>query len=308
MDIQQLKSLVISNVIPKGVTILLCKYGNFIPLQYIESYRKNSVNIEYVEDVATISNEVESLFGDYTDLDNTLYVYSCDTFEVSETEAASLGTTKKNIVIICSKVSDIVQSKLSNYIITIPKLEKWQIEDLAYSMTDGADQHDVEYILKVCGNDIYRLYNELEKISLFSPAERKSVLKDFIYDGIFNDLSHYNVFDISTAILKKDVNTLRTVYSEINNIDCEPIGLVTILLKNFKDVITVQLSSNPSPEKCGMESKKFWAVKYSCGYYTREQLIKIYKMLTSIDFRIKTGEIPTSVLVDYVINYIFSIT
>lgn len=308
MDIQQLKTLVISNVIPEGATILLCKYGSFIPMQYIESYRKNSVDVEYIDDITTILNRVDSLFGDYDDSSKKLYVYCCDTFDISEEETNSIGSTTKNVVIVCSKVPEIVQAKLANNIVSIPKLEKWQIEDLAYSMAEGADSDDIAYLLKVCGNDINRLYNELEKISLFSAIERKSAVKDFIYDGVFNDLSHYNVFDISSAILKKDVNTLKTVYSEISNIDCEPIGLVTILLKNFKDVITVQLSSNPSPEKCGMESKKFWAVKYSCGYYTREQLIKIYEMLTSIDFKIKTGEITTTVLVDYIITYIFSIT
>lgn len=308
MDLQHLKTLVISNITPKGVTILLCKYDDFIPLQYVESYRKNSVNVKYVDDLSIVTTRVDSLFGDYTDDSNTLYVYSCDNLDLSETEINNIRIATKNVIVICPKVSDTVQSSLSDNIIVVPKLEKWQIEDLAYSMADGADPDDIAYLLKVCGNDVHRLYNELEKVSLFSEQERKSAVKDFIYDGIFNDLSHYNVFDISTAIVKRDVNTLKNVYSEINNIDCEPIGLVALLLKNFKDVITVQLSSNPSPEKCGMESKKFWAVKYSCGYYTREQLIKIYEMLTSIDFQIKTGSISTSALVDYMITYIFSIT
>ena len=308
MDLQHLKTLVISNIIPTGVTILLCKYDDFVPLQYIESYRKNAVNVKYVDDLSIVTTRVDALFGDYTDDSNTLYVYSCDNLDLSETEISNIQIATKNVIIICSKVSDTVQSKLSDKIIVVPKLEKWQIEDLAYSMADGADPDDIEYLLKVCGNDVHRLYNELEKVSLFSEQERKSAVKDFIYDGIFNDLSHYNVFDISTAIVKRDVTTLKNVYSEINNIDCEPIGLVALLLKNFKDVITVQLSSNPSPEKCGMESKKFWAVKYSCGYYTKEQLIKIYEMLTSIDFQIKTGSISTSELIDYMITYIFSIT
>lgn len=308
MGLEQLKTLVISNITPKGVTILLCKYDDFVPLQYVESYRKNNVNVKYIDDLSIVTTRVDSLFGDYTDDSNTLYVYSCDSLDLSETEINNIRIATKNVIVICPKVSDTVQSKLSDKIIVIPKLEKWQIEDLAYSMADGADPDDIEYLLKVCGNDVHRLYNELEKVSLFSEQERKSAVKDFIYDGIFNDLSHYNVFDISTAIVKRDVNTLKNVYSEINNIDCEPIGLVALLLKNFKDVITVQLSSNPSPEKCGMESKKFWAVKYSCGYYTKEQLIKIYEMLTSIDFQIKTGSISTSELIDYMITYIFSIT
>ena len=90
MGLEQLKTLVISNIIPKGVTILLCKYDDFVPLQYIESYRKNAVNVKYVDDLSIVTTRVDSLFGDYTDDSNTLYVYSCDNLDLSETEISNI--------------------------------------------------------------------------------------------------------------------------------------------------------------------------------------------------------------------------
>ena len=63
MDLQHLKTLVISNIIPKGVTILLCKYDDFIPLQYVESYRKNNVNVKYIDDLSIVTTREYLIFS-----------------------------------------------------------------------------------------------------------------------------------------------------------------------------------------------------------------------------------------------------
>lgn len=307
MDLQQVKTSVVDKKLIKGLVVFICKNSNFVPLQYLGWYRKNNIEVEYVEDILTLRSNSNSLFGSWDDTSNKQYVFSCEVFELPEDSLEYFLKTDKNIWVICSKVSDSISEQLKENIVTVPKLENWQIEDLAYSMADGADPNDIQYILKVCGKDINRLYSELEKISLFTPEERKSVVKDFIYDGIFNDLSRYSIFDISSCIVKRDITTLKDVYSEIGNIECDPLGLVGILTKNFKDIISVQCTNNPTPEGCGLDTKKFWAVKYSCGYYTREQLIKIYGMLTSIDKRLKTGELTTDIIVDYVLTYILNL-
>lgn len=307
MDLQQIKASVENKNLIKGLVVFVCKNGNFIPLQYLGWYRKNNIEVEYVEDILILRSNSNSLFGSWDDTSNKQYVFSCEVFELPEDSLAYFLKTDKNIWVICSKVSDSISEQLKENIVTVPKLENWQIEDLAYSMADGADPNDIQYILKVCGKDINRLYSELEKISLFTSQERKSVVKDFIYDGVFSDLSRYTIFDISSAIIKRDILSLKTVYTEIENIDCDPLGLVAILIKNFRDVISVQCTNNPSAQSCGMDSKKFWAVKYSCGFYTRDQLVKIYSMLTSVDRRLKTGDITTDIIIDYIITYILSV-
>ena len=307
MDLQQIKSSVESKKLIEGLVVFVCKNSNFVPLQYLSWYRKNDIEVEYVEDILKLKNNSNSLFGSWDNSSNKQYVFSCELFELPEDYLSYFQTTDKNIWVICNKVSDSISKQIEEHTVIVPKLEKWQIEDLAYSMADGADTGDIEYILKVCGNDINRLYSELEKISLFTSEERKSVVKDFIYDGVFNDLSRYTIFDISSAIIKRDISTLKNVYTEIENIDCDPLGLVGILIKNFHDIISVQCTNNPSAEACGMDSKKFWAVKYSCGFYTRDQLVKIYSMLTSVDRRLKTGDITTDIIIDYIITYILSV-
>lgn len=147
---------------------------------------------------------------------------------------------------------------------------------------------------------------ELKKLVIFSDIEKPYVFDEFISDGIFSDLSEFNIFDLSTAILKKDFNTIKQVLIDIDNIDIEPIGLQKVLTDNFRDIIAVQLAKNAQPEYFekvfGWRKSKFWAIKYSCGVYTKAQLIKIYEFLTSINF----GDIPEGQLISYLITHILS--
>ena len=57
-----------------------------------------------------------------------------------------------------------------------------------------------------------------------------------------------------------------------------------------------------------MPPKQFAAVKYSVGKYTNSQLIKMFKFLTSLDLKLKSGNLQfnnnsrdnNDILVDYV--------
>ena len=98
------------------------------------------------------------------------------------------------------------------------------------------------------------------------------------------------------------VAACKKIYKEIDKIDIEPIGLVTVLLNNFRNIIKIQLANNPTAESCGMKPNQFWAIKHSCGLYTKEQLLSIFNFLTEIDKKIKTGMIPVdSFLIDYIV-------
>lgn len=306
MTLEQLKQDIVQVKVYNGITVLECPDNEFVPLQYMMYLRDKGIDIQYVEDISNIVSSGKGLFGSTIDTD-TLYVYRTETFDYPLTDKSIRNVESKHLYVICKKVDKKNKELLADNIITIPKLLAWQVKDLAYSMADGADESDIDMLYNVCKGDIFRLNNELEKINIFAEVERKSVLKDFINDGIFSDLSVHNIFDFSNAIIKHDVNSLRVLYRELDLIDCEPLGLVTILINNFKNIIKIQCSNNPTPENTGIESKRFWAIKHSCGIYNRDQLIKIYQMLLSLDKKLKTGEMPTDMMVDYIVTFIFDL-
>lgn len=302
MTLEDLKTSIENGVLDYPLIIFQCDDSAFIPHQYLRRIAKESgKEITPISSIDEILNVQPSLF--FREVDDKLYrFFDCDTLECFPPKANEV----KNTFIICKKVKDSILTECSSYIVKVPKLESWQIQDYVYSLANGVDTQKLDRLIKVCNEDIYRLDQELKKLVIFSKIEQPYVFDEFISDGIFSDLSEFNIFDLSTAILKKDFNTIKQVLIDIDHIDIEPIGLQKVLTDNFRDIIAVQLSKAAQPEYFekvfGWKRGKFWAIKYSCGVYTKSQLIKIYEFLTSINF----GDIPEGQLISYLITHIIS--
>lgn len=299
MTIEELKKLVEAYELPESVVIVRCKEDKFIINQYVD-YLKKKRTVEYISDYEQLL-PMNDIFGPDVS-DDSIRVLSVDEFNFDNKALKSAA----NCIIICNKISKPCTEMFSDNIVDVPKLEKWQIEDFAKTFAEGVDESDLQFLIELCNGNIYRLSSELSKLSIFAKGERRFLFKDFIDDNVFSDLSKYNIFNISNCIVKKDIPQLFNIYKDIKNIDVEPIGLLILLIQNFRDIIDVQLAVNPNPESLGMKPNKFWAVKYSCGKYTKDQLISIYSFLTDLDRKIKVGELPMEYLVDYIITKVLS--
>ena len=71
-------------------------------------------------------------------------------------------------------------------------------------------------------------------------------------------------------------------------------------------MINIQLGINPTAESLSMKPGQFNAIRHSCGYYSGNQLVNIFKLLTDMDRKIKVGEFPTNIMRDYLILSILS--
>ena len=199
-----------------------------------------------------------------------------------------------------------MKDKFLDNIVEFPKLVDWQIEDYCKVKAKGVEESDIKWLMNICKNDIYRIDNELNKIAVFDERLRKTKFKEFIKDKVFSDLSSYTIFSLSNAIITKNIEELRQIYNEIENIDINAIGLVTVLYNNFKNIINIQLGVNPTAESLGMNPKQFMALRYRINHYSKNQLISIFDMLTSIDKRLKTSQLPANYIIDYIILKILS--
>lgn len=186
------------------------------------------------------------------------------------------------------------------YIIEIPKIEQWHINAYANKLAEGANKKDIDFVLSLCSNNLDRLNCELSKLELFSIAERKFLLEQMIMDGSFNDISDYTIFNFTNALIKKDMQTLKSIYKEIKNVDINEFGLAITLLKNFKNIISVHLNNNPTVANTGLSDKQLYAIKKLPRCFSQESLVNIYKFLCSIDSKIKMGELPIELSIDYI--------
>ena len=297
MKIEELKSLIEQNNY-NGESFIFIEVDNcpFLVHQYIHDLvLKNNlqlINVNNINEIPVNKNNFLSI------VDNEyFYLYNTDKSE----ELRSISNFKNCCIVYTGKkLKNILD--IEEYIVNIPKLENWQIKDYVYSRGSGVDKKDLDYLLELTDYDLWRLEKELDKIEIFDEQYRKEIFKQFIKNGIFDDLTTYNTFSFVEAVIKRQkVNTFE-IYKKLQESGINYMGVITLLYNNFRNIIKIQLSPNPSPENTGIKNSQFWAIKKnSIGYYHKEELLHIFNLLTKIDKQIKTGEIETDKSIEYLL-------
>ena len=298
MTLGELKTSIEQRNVGDNLVIFVFEDVPFIADQYIREISKiKEKKIQYLESIESLSNNTNDIFG-MSQIDDGIRVYRCKEIE-------TLSDTLKyeqNLYIITSKITDKkIEAVFENNIVKIPKLEGCQLTDYMYSVAEGVDRKNLDWLITASGSDIYRLENELDKFRLFSEAERKYLFDDMLQDGAFVDLSSFNVFNITNAVTSRDYATLKNALKEIKSFDAEPLGVVTLLYNGFKKLIQVWLAKNPTPENTGLKSGMIYAIKNQPRVFNKDQLLDAFLLLTDIDRRLKTGGIDTKWLIDYVV-------
>lgn len=299
MTIFDLKNQIESKNLPNSLVIFSGDKIGFITDQYIHQIAKDKgLSIGYYHNLDTI------LYPD-------IFIESVSELKVLKLEEFNFADdslfTQHNLIICCSKVEKNTQTLYNNYIVDVPELTQENITEYVYSVLETIDHSKLDWLIKICNGDIYRIQQEIDKLTIFEKNEQKFVFDQFIRNHMFDDLSAYSIFNVTNAIMKKDLNTLSAIYKEIDLIDINEIGFITVLFKNFFDVIRIQLAVNPSAESLGYSSKQYAAIRYNCGYYSKDALLKIFELLSSLDRQIKTGEFPVSIIKDYLITKILTL-
>lgn len=297
MTLEEFKLAIENNTLQQKYIVAVCEdeSSNFIFHQYLRHYSEcNSLSVEFIDDLYSVSRT--NLFTTNTPIIKVYYTTKLD---------MKVIPTQEIVWVRCKSIDKNILSELSPYIIEIPKLEFWHIKDYVYSLCEGIPHNELDLLLNYHKNNIYGLSLEIEKLLLFP-----DIVKAYstIKSQLFNDVSEYGIFDLVNCIIRCDTLSLTNILQQIDNIDVDVFGLIKLLMTNFKKIIDIQLSKHPTAENLHMSSKQFWAIKkYSCGIYTKHQLVEIYKLLTKCDFYIKSGYISSTNMIDYIIINIMSI-
>ena len=282
--------------------------NSFLSNQYInEIARVKKLSIVYIDSLNSVISDKEDLFGVEAELsEDCLYVYKTDNL-TEEDNLVFRAVDVNRLIIVCNKISaDLKKFFSANYLIEMPKLEDWQIKDYVYSKADGVAKERLDWLISICNNDIYRIDNELQKLSLFNKCDIDTCFIDFANDGIFSDLSSSTIFNLTTAIMNKDTEEVSAILSDIDNFDCDPFALLTILLNDFKSLLILKEVSNASAELLGISAQKFYYLsKNYKNKFSGSQLEDIYRELTGVDYLVKSGELPAEEMLSYIINKIF---
>lgn len=302
MTLQELKQQIESRSM-KDTFIIFKGKNHFISNQYYRAIAEAlSTGITYLEDLSSLnSDSFDIFFGGSTD--NNLRVFNVDTLDYYSDSLLR----EQRLVILCKNVEKSTQTLYKDHIVEVDELEEWQIQDYLYSIAKGMDTKYIDWLIKRCNGDIHRLQLEIDKLLIFEENERNIVFNMMVQDNAFSDTTDDNIFDFTDAIVKRNIEKLKTIYDVISSIDIEDIGVVTVLYKNFLKLVSVWLGNNPTPQSTGMSSKQIYAISRLPRVWTGEQLVHIMDFLTGIDYKIKTGALPVNQLRDYIVVNLLSL-
>ena len=267
----------------------------------------NSFMIWKVKDESSyiIANQYYNLIADIfgleikyiesiNDIQDESFVKDDNLYIINTTEWASKDE-HENCIVICNKTKD-------SRAIELPQLEEWQVIDYCIPKVAGLEKLEIENLISRYNKNFYRFINDIGLISIFNKSEQKFIFEQLNKDDYFLDLSNYKIWDLSNAIIKRDVNSIKNILKVIDFIDVEPLGLAKVLYSNFKTIASIQMNPNITYKDLDISEKQFFVIKkYNCWYYTNEELIEILSLLTNIESLYKYNGITINNLIDYII-------
>lgn len=302
MTLEDFFTCIQKNNIPEDLIIFKNpKSNDFISAQYItEILHQHNLERESIEDLSAV-NLMASAFDAL--VKPTLQVYKVDKFECTNSNLLMA----KNLVISCKSIPAATKKIFKDYIIEIPELTDWQLKDYLFTQLDGMTQSNLDAIMQICNKDIYRIQLETERLKIFPSNMRNSLFEKFKADSVYSDLTTNTIFELINAIVHNDAKKAATVYNDLDKLDSSPLGILSLLYNNFRNIILIQLDTTATPESTNINPAQFYAIKHNIGVYTREQLKNIFLLLTDIDRKIKLGELEIDNLLDYLLVNIFAI-
>lgn len=296
MELRELKNKILAQE-ALSFPLLFINYDNdYLIKSYIKKIAEN--NSLTVKEIESIKEMVDIESGMFQEVDY-LYIYN-----LNKDDNLSKEQLKDYKIIL---ISDTDRNDSDIEKVVFNKLETWQIEAYVQALLPGLDNREVIWLCKNAKYDIWRLDNEASKLNIFDKKDQSKILMAINDDNGYVDLNELTIFNLSNAIMNKDMLSIKKVVEDIDNIDVEGTGLVTILLKNFLNIINIQTNSKATAQSLGMSEKQFRYLQYNqCNKYSNEELFNIYNFLTDIDYKLKSGllEMTNNQLNYYVLSHI----
>lgn len=193
------------------------------------------------------------------------------------------------------KTFDIPQgSELARWVRTKVKQAQAEIESQA-----------VQALCTYVGNDLYQLYQEIEKLAAYTDGQRAITVQDV--QLLTPHARQASVFDMVDALGQRDGKTASRIYHTLLDAGEHPLAILGMITRQFRLLIQVkelapklgthqaiarELKQNPYPiKKILAQSKNFEFA----------QLHRIYHKLLDADVEIKTGLMEPTLALDTLI-------
>jgi len=217
-----------------------------------------------------------------------------DTVVVFSESGSLVGAKNKNIAWLLEAPSIVQESKS----VAAAKLSAWLILE-AQRLGGDIDHNAVASLLSICGDDLWRLSNELSKLVAYDKrVTKKNVLL------LVPSEPEGEIFEALSALSLGDQKTAARQFRALLKKDSEWTKLFAMIVFQFRSVLKVRSLLDEGYEGPALAKKSGmhpFALKKTIPHakkYTADALKEMYRRLVNIDFALKTGQLTFEAAVE----------
>lgn len=170
---------------------------------------------------------------------------------------------------------------------------------------------NTQYLVELCDRSYNRILLECHKLNTLCKAckfESNDKCFDYALDQRFIYIPPKDsIFDLVDAILKRNIGYTYELLDNCKRIGENPLAIISVLYNNVKAVLQVQTagSGDRISDRTGLTPWQVKLAKEKMGYYTPEELERMLRAVRYCEKSIKTGELETDMVVDYLLVNVF---
>lgn len=300
MTIKDLKNKI--KTIDDSFMIFLYEDNSFLALQYAKEISKiKNLDINYINTLQELQSASQIFFQEFSP---TLNIVLVDEFSENVDDYSEF----KNCIVVCNKISKELIEATKSFTINFPALLDWQIKDYIKVICKNLDQDKIDWLYSASKGNIYKIINEVTKISIFDMSEQEQVFFD-LQNSENTDLFSFDKFYLSNALVSRDIRNIMCFMHYDKALSVKPLGLISALISEFKNILFIKFNSGLKPEQLGISLGKYKFIYNNYNQITEQNIKNILSFLINLDTKIKLGEIDLNnqALSEYIICRVISL-
>ena len=153
-----------------------------------------------------------------------------------------------------------------------------------------------------CGPDYWRVENELAKLIYFVKYQQRSLILEGDVENLVDPINNFKIFDLTDCLAERNIARVIKIYYMMLKGGEDEIKVFNMIVYHIRNMILVNsVSKNSEYEIAKITSLHPYVVKkimVSLRKFEDGKVRQVYKRLSELDWKIKTGFMSTSVAVD----------
>lgn len=181
-------------------------------------------------------------------------------------------------------------------------LIKW-IPDRFEQLNKKIDEESIKFMIDMVGFDLYKMNNEIKKISILVQQRENVILEDV--KKVVSDIRDDSVFDLVDAIINKNVQkSLKMIFNVIKDRSDQAILLVSLLLRQFKQIsMFIDLNNKGFSEidmaqKIGINPYFLKDIRIQANKLKDSDIFKMFNKLLLTDLKLKSSPLSCNAVIE----------